>query len=147
MVQPYPCMMSCHTSSLCSPQTLLQIGFAAMVAILFLQSSLDKLFDWKGNKEYLTTHFAKSPLKGSVPLLLPVITLVELAAGATSAAALAMVLLGRSGCLGIVGMSLGMSALCMLFFGQRVAKDYGGAAALVPYFLLCAGGLYVFGGW
>lgn len=145
-VQPYPCIMSCHASSLCSPQTLLQIGFAAMVAILFLQSSLDKLFDWKGNKAYLTQHFAKSPLKGSVTLLLPVITLVEFAAGATSAAALGMVLLGRSGCLGIVGMALGMAALCMLFFGQRVAKDYGGAAALVPYFLLCAAGLYVFSG-
>jgi diacylglycerol kinase len=24
----------------------------------------------------------------------------------------------------------------MLFFGQRVAKDYAGAASLVPYFIL-----------
>lgn len=137
--------MSCHASSLCSPHTLLQIGFAAIVAILFLQSSLDKIFDWKGNKEYLTKHFAKSPLKGSVPMLLPVITLVEFSAGATSAAALVLVVLGRSGCLGVVGMALGMAALCMLFFGQRVAKDYGGAAVLVPYFLMCTAGLWVFG--
>jgi hypothetical protein len=27
----------------------------------------------------------------------------------------------------------------MLFFGQRIAKDYVGAAALVPYFILSAG--------
>jgi hypothetical protein len=27
----------------------------------------------------------------------------------------------------------------MLFFGQRVAKDYVGAAVLVPYFILCVG--------
>jgi hypothetical protein len=27
----------------------------------------------------------------------------------------------------------------MLFFGQRLARDYAGAASLVPYFGLCAG--------
>ncbi|HMN05384.1 MAG TPA: DoxX family protein [Flavobacteriales bacterium] len=137
--------MTSETCSLCTPQVLLQIGFAAMVAILFLQSSLDKIFDWKGNKEYLTQHFAKSPLKGSVPMLLPVITLVEFSAGASSAVALVLILFGGPSCFGIAGMTLGMVALAMLFFGQRVAKDYGGAASLVPYFLMCAAGLYVFG--
>lgn len=137
--------MTSDTCSLCTPQVLLQLGFAAMVAILFLQSSLDKIFDWKGNKEYLTKHFAKSPLQGSVPMLLPVITLVEFSAGATSAVALVLTLFGGSGCVGIAGMTLGMLALSMLFFGQRVSKDYGGAAVLVPYFLMCAAGLWVFG--
>jgi hypothetical protein len=27
----------------------------------------------------------------------------------------------------------------MLFFGQRIAKDYAGAATLVPYFTLSVG--------
>ncbi|MBL8003027.1 MAG: hypothetical protein JNL05_13820, partial [Flavobacteriales bacterium] len=53
---------------------LLRMAFAAMVAILFLQSGLDKAFNWKGEMTWLTGHFAKSPLKGTVPLLLPVIT-------------------------------------------------------------------------
>ncbi len=39
----------------------LRIAFAAMVAILFLQSSLDKLFNWTSEKEYLRGHFAKTP--------------------------------------------------------------------------------------
>jgi hypothetical protein len=30
-----------------------------------------------------------------------------------------------------------------LFLGQRVAKDYAGAAALVPYFLLTLAGIYI----
>jgi hypothetical protein len=30
-----------------------------------------------------------------------------------------------------------------LFFGQRVSKDYAGAAALVPYFLLVLAAIYV----
>jgi hypothetical protein len=33
----------------------------------------------------------------------------------------------------------------MLFFGQRLAKDYAGAAALVPYFILCAGAVVLLG--
>jgi len=35
--------------------------------------------------------------------------------------------------------------LVALFFGQRVSKDYGGAAALVPYFLLALVGVYLLG--
>ena len=29
----------------------------------------------------------------------------------------------------------------MLFFGQRIAKDYAGAATLVSYFILCIGAI------
>ena len=31
-----------------------------LVAILFIQSGLDKVFDWKGNLEWLTGHFSKT---------------------------------------------------------------------------------------
>jgi hypothetical protein len=31
---------------------------------------------------------------------------------------------------------LGALSILALFFGQRVAKDYPGAAVLVPYFIL-----------
>jgi hypothetical protein len=132
----------CSTS--CDRTWLVQAAFAAMTAILFLQSSLDKLFHWKGNKDYLTEHFSKSPLKGTVPLLLPVITLVEFSAGLCSAIGLVLMLFLKEKGIGTWGMLLATAAIILLFFGQRVAKDYAGAAALVPYFLLCAGGLYVF---
>jgi hypothetical protein len=33
--------------------------------------------------------------------------------------------------------------LIALFFGQRLAKDYVGAAVLVPYFLLALAGIYL----
>ena len=126
------------------PTTVLQLAFGAMVAILFLQSGLDKVFNWKSEKEFLTSHFQKSILKGSVPLLLPVITLLEISAGALSAIGHVMVHLGYGRGLGLLGMLLGTASIIMLFFGQRVAKDYAGAAALVPYFLMCAAGVYVF---
>lgn len=126
---------------------LLRMAFAAMVGILFLQSGLDKIIHWKGEKTYLTGHFEKSPLKGMVPLLLPVITLIELLAGLFSAAGFVQLLFKQGGTqIGFLGMSFGAEALIMLFFGQRMAKDYAGAAALAPYFLLCAAGMWVFMG-
>jgi hypothetical protein len=123
---------------------LLRLAFAAMLAILFLQSSLDKLFNWKGEKEYLTGHFAKSILKGSVPFLLPLITLVEFSAGTCSAIGFVRVLMTEGTFFGGLGATLGATAITMLFFGQRVSKDYAGAASLVPYFLMCAAGIWVF---
>ena len=61
--------------------------FAALfVAILFIQSGLDKVFDWKGNLEWLTGHFSKTFLAGMVPMMLATITLMELATGLAAAA-------------------------------------------------------------
>ncbi len=125
---------------------LLRMAFATMLAILFLQSGLDKALDWKGNMAWLTGHFAKSPLKGTVPLLLPVITAIELSAGACAAIGMIQVALHGDPTPGTWGCILGALAITLLFFGQRVAKDYAGAASLVPYFLLSAGGIWVYMG-
>ena len=38
---------------------------------------------------------------------------------------------------------LGAASLAALFFGQRVAKDYPGAAVIVPYFLLMLAMMYL----
>ena len=123
---------------------LMQLAFSAFAAVLFLQSSLDNLFNWQGEKAYFTEHFSKSILKGSVPLLLPVITLVEFSAGLFSALGFGQVLFTGNTGLGTVGMLSAVTGLTMLFFGQRVAKDYKGAAVLVPYFLMAVGGLWFF---
>ena len=90
---------------------LLRMGFAAMVAILFLQSGLDKALDWKGNMAWLTGHFAKSPLKGTVPLLLSVITAIELSAGACAAIGLIQVALHGDPTPGTWGCMLGALAI------------------------------------
>ncbi|MBP8823656.1 MAG: DoxX family membrane protein [Flavobacteriales bacterium] len=140
--------MNCTTSCLAQlglePQQLLQLAFSAFIAVLFVQSGLDKVFNWKGEKEFYTKHFGKSILRSSVPLLLPVITLVELSAGLLCAIGFFQVLLTGNTGIGTAGMLCAVAGLTMLFFGQRVAKDYKGAAVLVPYFLLCAAGLWVF---
>ena len=40
---------------------------------------------------------------------------------------------------------LSAAAITALFFGQRMAKDYAGAAVLVPYFLLTLVAMYLLG--
>ena len=62
--------------------------------------------------------------------------ILELSAGALSAIGCVIVLLRRDVTIAFYGAILAGLALLALFFGQRMAKDYAGAAALVPYFLV-----------
>ena len=122
---------------------LMQIFTAAFLAILFLQSGIDKIVDRRGNLEWLNGHFAKSPLAGLVPAMVTAITLLELAAGVlTGVGCLALILL-RDSTVAFYGAVISAVAIIALFFGQRMAKDYPGAAVLVPYFLLTLVGIYL----
>ncbi len=124
---------------------LIQILCSLLLAILFLQSSIDKMIDRRGNMEWLTSHFAKSPLAPLVPLLVTVITVMEFSAGILSALGCVMILLRHDSTLAFYGALISALALVALFFGQRMAKDYPGAASLVPYFLLSIVALYLLG--
>jgi len=115
---------------------LMQILASAFLAILFLQSGIDKILDRRGNFEWLKGHFAKSPLAGIVPALLICITIVEVAAGALSAVGCVLIILLKDSTISLYGAILSAAAVTALFFGQRIAKEYAGAAVLVPYFLL-----------
>jgi hypothetical protein len=124
---------------------LVRFAIAALLGILFLQSGIDKVVDRKGNVEWLTGHFSKSILASQVVPMLSVITLIELAAGALSAIGAPVLLLTGGRLLAALGAGLAVVAILMLFFGQRVAKDYAGAAALVPYFTVACAGLLLMG--
>jgi hypothetical protein len=111
--------------------------FAALfTAILFIQSGLDKVFDWKGNLEWLTGHFSKTFVAGMVPMMLATITVLELATGIVAAGGFVKAILTGDAIFIFVSSILGAASLTALFFGQRIAKDYPGAAVLVPYFIL-----------
>jgi uncharacterized membrane protein YphA (DoxX/SURF4 family) len=114
----------------------LQIALSIFLAILFLQSGMDKIVDRKGNLEWLTGHFAKSPLAGLVPLLLLAITGLELTAGILSLIGSGQLLFAHTTTFAFYGACVSIIAFLGLFFGQRMAKDYPGAATLVPYFLV-----------
>jgi uncharacterized membrane protein YphA (DoxX/SURF4 family) len=122
---------------------IMQILVSAFLAILFLQSGLDKVLDRRGNRAYLEQHFAKSPLAGTVGPMFAVITILEVSAGALSGVGCALIVFTRDSTVAYLGAIVGGINLTALFFGQRVAKDYAGAAALVPYFLLALSAIYL----
>jgi len=103
--------------------------------ITFLQSGIDKVKDRAGNLSWLKGHFAQSPFKNSVPLLLGVITILELAAGALCLAGLVHVLLHDNPALAFYGTLVSCVAFLSLFLGQRIAKDYEGAKTIVIYLI------------
>ena len=109
---------------------------ALLMSILFIQSGLDKVFDWKGNLAWLTGHFSKTFLSGMVPLMLATITVMELAAGLLSLAGIFYFLATASTVIIFWATAVGTASIIALFFGQRIAKDYPGAAVLIPYFIL-----------
>ena len=134
-------MPSLHTSA--EALYLMQIFASAFLAILFLQSGIDKIIDRLGNLEWLKGHFANTPLAGVVPVLLTAITFLEVAAGALSAIGCMMLIVSRETTIAFYGAVSSAVVLIALFFGQRLAKDYAGAAVLVPYFLLALVAIYL----
>jgi hypothetical protein len=122
---------------------LLQILVSAFLAILFLQSGIDKAVDRGSNLQWLTGHFANSPLRGTVPLLLTVITILELGAGFLSGLGCLVIILRRGSTIAFYGAIVAAVSLLALFFGQRMAKDYAGAAVLVSYFLVTVAAIYL----
>lgn len=114
-----------------SPEILLLV----LLVITFLQSGLDKLIAWKGNLGWLRGHFADSPLKGLVPLLLAVITITEIAAAVFCSLGIFQLLNSGERTWSLYGAIISCLALLMLLFGQRMAKDYDGARTIVIYFI------------
>jgi len=137
-------MLSLNASS--GTILILQILTSVFLAILFLQSGIDKVMDRRGNLEFLQGHFAKSPLGRMVPLLVTVITILEIAAGALSAIGCVIIILTRDPTVAFYGAVICAISITALFFGQRMAKDYAGAAVLVPYFLLTLIAIYLLAG-
>jgi len=134
-------MLALHTAA--GATYLMQIFASGFLAVLFLQSGIDKIVDRRGNLEWLKGHFAKSPLAGIVPALLTTITILEVAAGVLSAIGCVFIILSRDSTVAFYGAIVSAAAITALFFGQRMVKDYAGAAVLVPYFLLTLVAIYL----
>ena len=122
---------------------ILQVLVSAFLGVLFLQSGLDKVIDRKGNREYLNHHFARSPLASTVGPMFLVVTILEVSAGALSGVGCLLLILTRDSTVAFLGAVIAGINIVALFFGQRVAKDYAGAAALVPYFLLALAAIVI----
>ena len=121
-----------------------QLAVMAFFAIAFLQSAVDKLLDSQGNLDFLGGHFAASPLGNMVPLMFWVIAVLETVTGLCCAVGFILLLTGAGSGLAIAGLELALLSLLCLFFGQRLAKDYPGAAVLATYVAVAILGLVLF---
>ncbi len=103
--------------------------------IVFLQSSIDKVFDWKGNLSFLKDHFADTPLVSLTPFLLGTVLLSEMVAGLLCSAGLFQLAVFNETDIAFYGAIMACISLLMLLFGQRLAKDYEGAKTIAVYFI------------
>lgn len=116
--------------------TAFQSMIGVFLSTALIQSGMDKIIDRKGNLEWLDGHFSKSILKGTVPVTLSLITVFEISGGALCAGGAILNLFGKGGDYLILGLIVSGLNFMALFFGQRIAKDYEGAAVIVGYFIL-----------
>ena len=114
------------------------------VAVLFLQSGFDKVFNFKGNLSYIQSVFAKTFLNKTSSVMFVVITILEVLSGITCLFGVIISLKEGFEGFAIWGLVLSATSILSLFFGQRIAKDYAGAASLVGYFLLIIFGLFLY---
>jgi uncharacterized membrane protein YphA (DoxX/SURF4 family) len=130
-----------------SPGTVGRFLATAFFAVVFLQSAFDKLTDSDGNLAFLTEHFRKSPVPPErVRTLFWMLTALESAAGVLCGLGVLFFSFRHAGMnLASFGLTVAGIALLCLVTGQRLAKDYAGAAVVAAYFAALLVGLSLFG--
>ena len=112
-----------------------ELVLLVFLAIVFLQSGIDKIIDWKGNLNWLKDHFSKSIFKNGVPTLLGLLTLMEVVTGLLAIAGFVHLGLHDNPSIAYYAAILASISLLCLLLGQRVAKDYEGAKTIVIYLI------------
>jgi uncharacterized membrane protein YphA (DoxX/SURF4 family) len=105
------------------------------LAVTFIQSGYDKTMYWKDNVDWLTGHFAKTPIRNMVPFSLFLILVLELIAGILCVSGIIQLLVNNGRSFGLYGAIFSCITLIFLLVGQRMAKDYDGARTIVIYFI------------
>lgn len=128
------------------PELIGRFLVTAFFAVVFLQSGLDKVTDSEGNLEFLRGHFKNSPFPSdTVTLLFWVLTAFELLAGVLCGLGVLFLSFRRPG-MNLASAGIGMAGLALLSLmtGQRLVKDYAGAAVVAAYFAVALLGLSLF---
>ena len=123
------------------PEKIAFLFVLAFFLIVFIQSSLDKIFDYKENFNFLNdllkTHFSP-PL---IVFALISVTILEFISGILCLIGIIEFIFNDSNLIGLLGLIIGSIALLVLLFGQRVSKNYDGAKTIAVYFILAMIGI------
>ncbi|MDA9018772.1 DoxX family membrane protein [Flavobacteriaceae bacterium] len=123
------------------PEKIAFIFVLAFFLIVFIQSGLDKVFDYKGNLSFLNDSLGSFFSKPLITLALISVTILELISGLLCLIGIVDVIFNDSNFIGLIGMIIGSIALLILLFGQRVSKNYDGAKTIAIYFILAMIGI------
>ena len=111
--------------------------------ITFVLSALEKIFDWKGNVNFIENHFKNSPFKNKVPFLLAILLILEIAACFLMAFGVYQLYTSEIKEIALLGVELSAISLLLMLIGQRLAKDYPGAMSLGVYFIITLFGVHL----
>ena len=106
-------------------------------AIVFFQSGIDKIIDRKGNLNFFENHFKNTLFHKIYTHALTALMLLELIAAILCAYGCIYSIVYKDTGFIFYGLLVTSFVLLSLLLGQRIAKDYIGAADLTIYFILC----------
>ena len=118
------------------PFELCQTLIAIFLMVVFIQSGVDKVLNRKDNLDFFKSHFSKTIFKNITAILLTILTILELIGGIVLAYGVFHALYFLDTIWIFNGFVILSITLIFLISGQRIAKDYIGAADLIPYFIL-----------
>ena len=116
---------------------IVQILASLFFSIVFFQSGIDKIIDRKGNLEFFKDHFKDTLLNKIFSPVLSILAFLEITTAGVCLFGFTYSLIFADTTFIFYGLLLAGLVLLMLLFGQRVAKDYIGAADITVYFIVC----------
>ena len=123
------------------PEKIVFVFVLTFFSIVFIQSGVDKVSDYKGNLAFLNDLlkiYFSSPL---IEFSLVVVTIFELISGILCLVGIVNFIFNNSNFIGLLGLIIGSIALLILLFGQRVSKNYEGAKTIAIYFIVAMIGI------
>ena len=123
------------------PENIAFLFVLAFFLIVFIQSGVDKIVDYKGNLAFLKGLFKAFFSPPLITLALISVTILEVISGVLCLIGIGDFILNDSSFIGLLGLITGSFALLILLFGQRVSKNYEGAKTITIYFILAIIGI------
>jgi hypothetical protein len=123
------------------PENIAFLFVLAFFLIVFIQSGVDKIVDYRGNLAFLKDLFKAFFSPPLITLALISVTILEVISGVLFLIGICYFILNDSSFIGLLGLITGSLALLILLFGQRVSKNYEGAKTIAIYFILAMIGI------
>jgi len=116
---------------------IVQILVSIFFSIVFFQSSFDKINDREGNLIFFNQHFKGTIFQNYTSISLTLLSLLEIFSAFLCFLGIFYKFLYFNSIFIYYGLLMSAIVLLSLLLGQRIAKDYVGAADIAIYFTLC----------